>query len=80
MSNYIDDIDQLDKMNASIVFRCYATLTIFIIIDKDSESNLAILDLIQFIVQVLDKQFNNKVMKDTLSTNKARLLKIDTHI
>ena len=46
VSNYIDDIDQLDKMNASIVFRCYATLTIFMIVDKDSESNLAILDLI----------------------------------
>ena len=46
VSNYIDDIEQLDKMNASIVFRCYATLTIFMIVDKDSESNLAILDLI----------------------------------
>ena len=46
VSNYIDDIDQLDKMNASIVFRCYATLTLFMIVDKDSESNLAILDLI----------------------------------
>ena len=46
VSNYIDDIEQLDKISASIVFRCYATLTIFMIIDKDSESNLAILDLI----------------------------------
>ena len=46
VSNYIDDIEQLDKISASIVFRSYATLTIFMIIDKDSESNLAILDLI----------------------------------
>ena len=73
MSNYIDDIDQLDKMNASIVFRCYATLTIFIIIDKDSESNLAILDLIQFIVQVLDKQFNNNVCEIDLVFNPEKL-------
>ena len=46
VSNMIDNIEELEKINGRIVFRCYASLTFFIIIDKDSESDLAILDLI----------------------------------
>ena len=46
VSNMIDNIYDLDKINARIVFRCYASLTFFMIIDRDSESDLAVLDLI----------------------------------
>ena len=60
-------------MNARVVFRCYASLTIFIVIDKESESELAVLDLIQFIVQVLDQQFQNNVCEIDFVFNPEKL-------
>ena len=48
-------------------------MTIFVVIDKTSESELAVLDLIQFIVQVLDKQFSNNVCEVDLAFNPEKL-------
>ena len=41
-----------------VVFRVYATL-IFVFVIDDAESELAVLDLIQVLVEVLDKTFEN---------------------
>ena len=40
------------------MFRVYATL-IFVFVIDDAESELAVLDLIQVLVEVLDKTFEN---------------------
>ena len=44
-----------------MIYRTFASLTICFIIQNNTESELAILDLIQFVVEVLDKQFDNNV-------------------
>ena len=46
VTNIIDDLEALAHLNARIIFREFASLTVFFIVDKDSESELAILDLI----------------------------------
>ena len=46
VTNFIDDIDSLEQIGGRVVFREYASLTFFFIIDKHSESELAILDII----------------------------------
>jgi len=40
------------------VFRCYATLSFIVVVDGD-ESELSILDLIQIVVECLDRIFQN---------------------
>ena len=60
--------------NITIVYRQYANLTVYILIDKDSESHLAVLDLIQFVVQVLDKQFGNNVVELDLIFNPDKVI------
>ena len=49
-TNFIDDIEDLQSINGQtfgrVIFREYASLTITFIVDKDSESELACLDLI----------------------------------
>ena len=51
----------MKQLDASLIYRTFASLTICFIIQNDTESELAILDLIQFTVEVLDKQFDNNV-------------------
>ena len=73
VTNFIDDIDSLEQIGGRVVFREYASLTFFFIIDKHSESELAILDIIQFLVEVLDKQFGNNVCEVDLVFNPEKL-------
>ena len=60
-SNIIDELDGLQQLDATLIYRTFASLTICFIIQNNTESELAILDLIQFTVEVLDKQFDNNV-------------------
>ena len=55
------------------MFRSYASLTIFVIADAQSESVLAVLDLIQFMVDVIDKEFDDNVTEMDLIFNPDRL-------
>ena len=55
MTNYIDDVDSLNRIGARVVYREFASLIFQVIVEKESESELAVLDLIQFIVELLDK-------------------------
>ena len=55
--NFIDDCECVVKGN-KVVYRIYATLYFIFIID-DAESELAVLDLVQVLVEVLDKCFEN---------------------
>ena len=55
VTNFIDDISSLEGIGAQVIYREYASLTFFFVVEKQSESELAILDFIQFLVEVLDK-------------------------
>ena len=48
-------------------------MTITFIVDKNSESELACLDLIQFVVETLDRQFDNNVCEIDLVFNPEKL-------
>ena len=56
-ANFISDCETLPS-DCKLVFRTYASLTIVFVIDQE-ESELAILDLIQVFVEILDSQFSN---------------------
>ncbi|XP_035212888.1 AP-3 complex subunit sigma-2-like isoform X2 [Stegodyphus dumicola] len=56
--NFIEGGDILGDKNLKIIYRHYATLYIVFCVDP-SESELAILDLIQVFVETLDKCFRN---------------------
>eukprot|EP00347_Sterkiella_histriomuscorum_P010788 403374916 len=55
--SFIDDCSQVLPPN-KVIYRVYATLTFIFVIDE-AESELAVLDLIQVFVEVLDKCFEN---------------------
>jgi AP-3 complex subunit sigma len=55
--NFIDDCTSVLPPH-KVIYRIYATLVFLFIIDE-SESELAVLDLIQVLVEVLDKSFEN---------------------
>ena len=55
--NFIDAAKNIIPPNR-IIYRAYATLY-FVLVTDQSESELAVLDLIQVIVEVLDKSFEN---------------------
>ena len=73
MTNFIDDIASLNGIGARVIYREYASLTFFFIVEQQSESELAILDLIQFLVELLDKQFGNNVCEVDLVFNPEKL-------
>ena len=73
VTNFIDDVVGLDGIGARVVYREYASLSFFVVIEKQSESELAILDFIQFLVEVLDKQFGNNVCEVDLVFNPEKL-------
>uniref|UniRef100_A0A7S3CRR2 AP complex mu/sigma subunit domain-containing protein n=1 Tax=Strombidium rassoulzadegani TaxID=1082188 RepID=A0A7S3CRR2_9SPIT len=73
VTSFIDDIPELEEMGATVVFREFASITIFFVINKYSESELAVLDLIQFFVEVLDKYFGNNVCEIDLVFNPDKL-------
>ncbi|XP_015905805.1 AP-3 complex subunit sigma-2 [Parasteatoda tepidariorum] len=56
--NFIEGGNILDDKSVKIIYRHYATLYIVFCVDS-SESELAILDLIQVFVETLDKCFKN---------------------
>lgn len=55
--NFIDDCTSILPPH-KLIYRLYATLIFLFIIDE-SESELAVLDLIQVLVEVLDRSFEN---------------------
>ena len=72
-SNIIGDIEALEQIGAQIVYREFASLIFVFILEKQSESELAVLDLIQFVVEVLDRQFGNNVCEVDLVFNPDKL-------
>ena len=67
-------MDQLQLIDGRIIYRSFASLTICFIVQNNSESELAILDLIQFVVEVLDKQFNNNITEIDIVFNPDKIL------
>ncbi len=55
--NFIDDCSSLLPEH-KLIYRLYATLLFVFVIDE-AESELAVLDLIQVLVEVLDRSFEN---------------------
>ncbi|CCW65993.1 unnamed protein product [Phytomonas sp. Hart1] len=58
LCNFIDSFTEWPTADTQIIYRRYATL-IFVFVTDSSESQLAILDLIQVFVEVLDRTFEN---------------------
>ena len=57
VTNFIDDISSLEGIGAQVIYREYASLTFFFVVEKQSESELAILDFIQLLmIQALSFQ------------------------
>lgn len=57
-SSFVDAAAWFDVPGARIIYRTYATLHFCVVIDG-SESELGILDLIQVLVETLDRHFKN---------------------
>ena len=73
VTNFIDDIEALNRIGGRVIYREYASLIFQVIVEKETESELAVLDLIRFIVEVLDKQFGNNVCELDLVFNPEKL-------
>jgi AP-3 complex subunit sigma len=58
LCNFVDGFSDWPTPDARIIYRRYATLCFVFIVDS-SESQLAILDLIQVFVETLDRTFEN---------------------
>ncbi len=63
--NFFKDTDGIYDKKSKIIIRYYGTLYFIVVIDDD-ESELGILDLIQNIVEVMDKIFDTASEMDTL--------------
>ena len=58
LCNFIDNFSEWPTPDTRVVYRRYATLCFVFLVDS-SESQLAILDLIQVFVETLDRVFEN---------------------
>ncbi|CCW62575.1 unnamed protein product [Phytomonas sp. EM1] len=58
LCSFIDSFTEWPTPDTQIIYRRYATL-VFVFVSDSSESQLAILDLIQVFVEVLDRTFEN---------------------
>eukprot|EP00759_Apiculatamorpha_spiralis_P050327 PhF_6_TR4601/c1_g1_i1/m.6458/K12399/AP3S; AP-3 complex subunit sigma len=58
MCNFIENFNKWPSKDTRVIYRHYATLYFIMVVDG-SESELAILDLIQVFVEILDKCFEN---------------------
>lgn len=58
LCNFVDSFSEWPTPDTRIIYRRYATLC-FVFITDSSESQLAILDLIQVFVETLDRTFEN---------------------
>jgi len=58
LCNFIDDFSEWPTPDTRLIYRRYATLCFIFVVDS-SESQLAILDLIQVLVEALDRVFEN---------------------
>ena len=58
LCNFVDNFSEWPTPDTRIIYRRYATLCFVFIVDS-SESQLAILDLIQVFVETLDRTFEN---------------------
>ena len=72
-TNFIDDLEKIAHLNARVVFREYGSVTVLVIVDKESESELAILDLIQTFIELLDLVFGNNVSEMDLVFNPDKI-------
>ena len=61
------------SLGARAVVREFANIRIFVVVDQYSESELAILDFIQFFVELLDSFFGNNVSEIDLVFNPQKL-------
>ena len=59
-------MEELSNIGARVIQREYASLRIIAVVDSVSESPLAMLDLIQFIVDVIDRQFDDVTEMDLI--------------
>nr|CCC92429.1 putative clathrin assembly sigma-adaptin protein 3 [Trypanosoma congolense IL3000] len=74
LCNFVDNFRQWPTPDTRVVYRHYATLCFVFIVDS-SESQLAILDLIQVFVEVLDRTFENVCELDLIfHSDKVQLL------
>lgn len=58
LCNFVDDFNGWPTPDTRVIYRRYATLC-FVFVTDSSESQLAILDLIQVFVEALDRTFEN---------------------
>ena len=58
MCNFIEGFHKWPSKDTRVIYRHYATLYFIVVVDG-SESELAILDLVQVFVEILDKCFEN---------------------
>lgn len=58
LCNFVDNFTEWPTPDTRIIYRRYATLCFVFVVDS-SESQLAILDLIQVFVETLDRTFEN---------------------
>ena len=64
-SSFVDASAWFDAPGARVIYRQYATLYFCVVIDG-SESELGILDLIQVLVETLDRHFKNVCELDVI--------------
>ena len=72
-TNFIDDLEQVAHLNCRVVLREFGSVTVLFLIDKESESELAILDLIQTFIELLDLVFGNNVSEMDLVFNPDKI-------
>jgi AP-3 complex subunit sigma len=58
LCNFVDNFSEWPTPDTRVIYRRYATLCFVFVVDS-SESQLAILDLIQVFVETLDRTFEN---------------------
>lgn len=58
LCNFVDNFTEWPTPDTRLIYRRYATLCFIFVVDS-SESQLAILDLIQVLVEALDRVFEN---------------------
>ncbi|KEG09099.1 AP-3 complex subunit sigma [Trypanosoma grayi] len=74
LCNFVDNFRDWPTPDTRVVYRHYATLCFVFIVDS-SESQLAILDLIQVFVEALDRTFENVCELDLIfHSDKVQLL------
>ncbi|AAZ13432.1 clathrin assembly sigma-adaptin protein 3, putative [Trypanosoma equiperdum] len=74
LCNFVDNFREWPTPDTRVVYRHYATLCFVFVVDS-SESQLAILDLIQVFVEVLDRTFENVCELDLIfHSDKVQLL------